>query len=177
MPEMVKPYRAEPLHDPLDGLWCSRRPVKPVLRSLRQLLSQGGIGLVPYDFGPVLRLGGSLWCDKLGIRASGSRVLGCLKATLSRVCFLSVKRTTPIRERGITPSRRVNTIPPVPNHEVTNVEFRNAIQPLDQTVSNQNNQQAPVLANTTGGSTTTRVREFVHMNLPEFLGSKVGEET
>ncbi|WMV37465.1 hypothetical protein MTR67_030850 [Solanum verrucosum] len=45
-----------------------------------------------------------------------------------------------------------------------------------KSVTNQNNQrvQAPVNAN--GGSTTSRVRDFVRMNPPEFLGSQTGED-
>lgn len=43
MLKLVKPCMAENLHDPLDGLWCSRQPVKPVLKSLRHSLSKGCI--------------------------------------------------------------------------------------------------------------------------------------
>ncbi|KAH0725447.1 hypothetical protein KY284_001312 [Solanum tuberosum] len=46
----------------------------------------------------------------------------------------------------------------------------------DYSVTNQNNQQVPVPANTSGGSVAARVRDFVRMNLPEFLGSQIGED-
>ena len=46
---------------------------------------------------------------------------------------------------------------------------------LAHRMANQNNRvHAPVNAN--GGSAATRVRDFVRMNLPEFLGSQTNED-
>uniref|UniRef100_M0ZP76 Gag-pol polyprotein n=1 Tax=Solanum tuberosum TaxID=4113 RepID=M0ZP76_SOLTU len=69
-------------------------------------------------------------------------------------------------------ARNVNTAPPVPDQEVSNAEFRNAMRMLAQSVANQNNQRVPVQANANIGSATARVRDFVRMNPPEFLGSQ-----
>ena len=73
-------------------------------------------------------------------------------------------------------ARNANTAPPVLDQQVLNAEFRKAILMLAQSVANQNNQRVPVLANTSGGSVADRVRDFVRMNPPEFLGSQIGED-
>uniref|UniRef100_M1DJH2 Uncharacterized protein n=1 Tax=Solanum tuberosum TaxID=4113 RepID=M1DJH2_SOLTU len=59
--------------------------IQITLRSISDLQ----ISSVPYP-----RLGGSSGRDKLVIKALGLRVLGCLKAVLSRVIFMGVKCTT-----------------------------------------------------------------------------------
>ena len=66
-------------------------------------------------------------------------------------------------------ARNANTSPPIPDQEVSNVEFRNAIQMLAQSMTHQNNRVLDHM-NENSGSAASRVRDFVWMNPPEFLG-------
>ncbi|XP_015076028.1 uncharacterized protein LOC107020250 [Solanum pennellii] len=71
-------------------------------------------------------------------------------------------------------SRIANETPPVPDQEVPNIEFRNAIQVLAKSMTNQNN-QVHAHANENGGSVGAGVHDFVRMNQPEFLGAQTIE--
>ena len=72
-------------------------------------------------------------------------------------------------------TKSANVAPPVPDQEVSNVEFKNVIQILSQIVANHNN-RVQALVNANGGWATTRVSEFVRINPSEFLGSQTDED-
>lgn len=72
-------------------------------------------------------------------------------------------------------ARNANATLLVPDHAVSNVEFRNAMKMLAQSMTNHNNWvHAHVNAN--GGLVAARVRDFVSMNPPDFLGSQTNED-
>ena len=71
-------------------------------------------------------------------------------------------------------ARNANAAPPAPDQEVSNVDFRISIQMLSKSMTNKNN-QVHVHMTENGGSVVPRVRDFVRMNPPEFLGSKTNE--
>ncbi|XP_069146574.1 uncharacterized protein [Solanum lycopersicum] len=72
-------------------------------------------------------------------------------------------------------ARNANATPPVPDQEISNAEFRNAIQMLDQSITNQNN-RVHAQVNENCGSVASRVRDFVRINPLEFLGSQTDED-
>ena len=72
-------------------------------------------------------------------------------------------------------STNANAAPPILDQEVSNAEFRNAIQMLAQSMTNQN-KRVYAHVNENGGSASTRVCDFVRMNPPEFLGSQTNED-
>ena len=71
--------------------------------------------------------------------------------------------------------RNANAAPSVPDQGVSNAEFRNAIQMLAQSMTNQNN-RVYAHVNENGGLVAARVCDFLTMNPPEFLGSQANED-
>nr|XP_004237635.1 uncharacterized protein LOC101252279 [Solanum lycopersicum] len=61
-------------------------------------------------------------------------------------------------------AKNANTPPPILDQEVSNVEFRNAIQLLAKSVANKNNQQVQDHVISNGGSTPTKICDFVKLN-------------
>ena len=72
-------------------------------------------------------------------------------------------------------ARNANVAPLIPDQEASNAEFRNAIQMLDQSMTNQNNRVHDHV-HKNGGSAAVRVRVFVRVNPPKFLGSQANED-
>ena len=83
----------------------------------------------------------------------------------------------PIRRANVKNAitRNVNVAPPFPEQEVTNAEFSNAIQIFAQRMTNHNN-RVHAHVNENGGAVAPRVRDFVRMNPPEFLGLQTNED-
>ena len=74
-----------------------------------------------------------------------------------------------------TNARNANATPPIPDQEVSNVEFRKTIEMLAESMTNQNNRVHDPM-NENSGSAAARVRDFVRMNQPEFLGLQTNED-
>ena len=70
----------------------------------------------------------------------------------------------------------LNAVPLVPNKEVQIQSFRTPIQLLDQSMTNQNNQQVLVLTNRNDRSVAAKFCDFVRMNPPKFSGSQIGKD-
>lgn len=68
-----------------------------------------------------------------------------------------------------------NATPPVLDQEVSNVKFKNAMQMVTQSMTNQNNWVHDHV-NENDRLVAARVSDFVRMNPPEFLKSQAKEE-
>ena len=93
----------------------------------------------------------------------------------SNLMFYVLDRASSRANARNTNSRNANAPPAVPDMKVSNTEFKNAIQMLSQSMTNQNN-QVHAHVNVNGGSVAARVRDFVRMNPPEFLGSQTNRD-
>lgn len=71
-------------------------------------------------------------------------------------------------------ARNANAAPPVPNQEASNIELWNAIQMLLR-VWKTRKIIFPFPEDTNIRSSAARVRDFVRINLLEFIGSYIGE--
>ena len=73
-------------------------------------------------------------------------------------------------------ARNANTVPLVPDKEVQMQNFRNPIELLAKSMTNQNNQQVLVPTNRNDRLVAAKVCDFVRMNSPKFLGSQVSKD-
>ena len=60
-------------------------------------------------------------------------------------------------------TKNATAAPPIPDQEVSNAQFRNDIQMLSQSMTNQNN-RVHAHVNKKGGSLAAKVRDFVRTN-------------
>ena len=72
-------------------------------------------------------------------------------------------------------ARNAKAVPQIPDQEVSNAEFRNAIQMLAQSMTHQNNRVHDPM-NENSGSSAARVCDFVRMNSTKLLGSWTNED-
>ena len=75
-----------------------------------------------------------------------------------------------------TNSRNTNTTYPVPDQEVLNAEFKSVIQMFAQCVVGKNNQGVQAHMNGKQWIDSSKGRDFVRMNLPEFLEAQTNED-
>ena len=72
-------------------------------------------------------------------------------------------------------ARNANATPPIPDQEVSNVEFRKTIEMLAESMTNRNNRVHDPM-NENSGSAAARIRNFVRMNPLEFFGSQTNNQ-
>lgn len=76
----------------------------------------------------------------------------------------------------IANEKNANVYPPFCDYEVSNVEFVNDVQLFARSVTNLNYQEAQIQSNTKVRLASTRICDFININLLEFLGSQTCED-